>query len=264
MKELGLVEDVGTIKSTAQQILSSSSSLQTLFEVKRGRAQFGEFQLEELLHDVLPPERVAIRKRLPGLGIPDASLSTSDGILCIDAKFPLENYRRMVEATDEEVRARCAKAFASDVRAHVDKIATDYVKPEEGGAPFALGFIPSEAVFQYLAESEGGLIREAASRGVSLTSPSTLLTTMNLLGTFLRAGEIAEKAEEIERGLRMLERGFQEFQGDYSLMKTHLTNAYGRMADADRSYGSLSRAFRRIARLEDEVPEDGLKRQKYP
>lgn len=264
MKELGLVEDVGSIKATAQQILSSSTNLQTLFEVKRGRAQFGEFQLEELLRDIFPPGRVAIRKRLPGFGIPDASLSTADGILCIDAKSPLENYRRVVEAADEEARARHAKAFAADVRAHVDKIATDYVKPEEGGAPFAMGFIPSEAVFQYLAESEGGLLSEAASRGVILASPSTLVTTMNLLGTFLRAREIAEKAEDIERGLRMLERGFEEFEGDYSLLRTHLTNAYGRMADADRSYGSLSRAFRRIARLEDEVAEDGLKRQKYP
>ncbi len=264
IKELGLIEDMGSIKSTAQQILDSASSLQTLFQVKRGRAQFAEFHLEELLRDVFPSGRLGIRKRLPGIGIPDASLDTPEGIVCIDAKFPLDNYRRMVEAQDERQRRQHAKRFAADVRRHVDKIADDYVKPEEGGVPFALGFIPAEAVYHYLAESEGGLLRDAASRGVTVVSPSTLVASLNLLGASLRAQEIAEKAKDIEDRLRRLERGFEEFEGDWKTLRTHLNNAYGRMVDADKSYGNLRRAFRRVVRLEDEATVGAPpKRQKY-
>ncbi|MFQ5837472.1 MAG: DNA recombination protein RmuC [Thermoplasmata archaeon] len=256
VKELGLDKDLGAIKTTAQQILSSSKSLQTLFEVKRGRAQFAEFQLEELLKDIFPPGKVGIRQKLPGFGTPDAHLETSEGILCIDAKFPLDNYRRMLETEDEAERRRRAKEFARDVQRHVDKIAGDYVKPEEGGAPFALGFIPAEAVYQYLTEAEGDLMRDAAARGVNLVSPSTLVTSINILALAVRAQEIAERAEDIEESLQRMERRFQGFDGHWETMKTHLSNAYRRMVDADKSYGRLRQSYRRIARLEEPEEDD--------
>ncbi len=262
MRELGLVEDVGSIKTTAQQILNSSTSLQTLFEVKRGRAQFAEFHLEEMLREIFPPGRLHIRKKLPGFGIPDASLRTSDGIVCIDAKFPLDNYREMIETHDESEKLRRAKLFATDVRRHADKIAHDYVRPEEGGTPFALGFIPAESVYQYLAEAEPELMREAASRGVSLVSPSTLVTTMNLLSTSLRAQDIAEKAEDIEERLGRLQRGFEEFESNWKILRTHLDNAQSRMADTDRSYEKLRRSFLKVARLEEEVSETATPKSK--
>jgi DNA recombination protein RmuC len=255
IQDLGLHEDIGAIKNTAKQILDSSQNLQTLFEVKRGRAQFAEFQLEEILRDLFPPGKVHIQKRVEGFGTPDAHIVTSDGILCIDAKFPLDNYRRMVDTQDPDERKRHAKAFASDVRGHVDKIARDYVRPERGGLPFALGFIPSEAIYQYLTEAEGDLLREAASRGVNLVSPSTIVATLNLLAITMRAQEIAEKAEEIQEGLQRLERGFKSFEGHWGKMKTHLSNAYRKMADADKSYTKLLLTYRRVARLEEEESE---------
>ncbi len=252
VRDLGLDKDLGAIKATAQQILSSSSSLQTLFEVKRGRAQFAEFQLEELLKDIFPPDKVGIRKQIRGFGTPDAHIMTSQGTLCIDAKFPLENYRRMLDAGEEKERKRCAKEFSQDVGRHVAKIADDYVKPEEGGAPFAIAFIPAEAVYQYLTEAEGELLRDAAARGVNLVSPSTLVATLNVLAMAVRAEEIAERAEDIENRLRKLNRRFETFDGHWSTLKGHLSNAYSKMSDADNSYENLWRSYRRISRLEEE------------
>ena len=145
-KELGIDEDIGVIKTRADDILHTSQGLQSLFEVTRGRAEYGEFQLEQILKDILPSRYVHIRERLP-IGIPDAHVSTPQGILCIDSKFPLDNYRKMLDATDEEQRTKLSDVFCADVQGHVDAIRAKYVKPEEGTVPFAFGFIPSEAVF---------------------------------------------------------------------------------------------------------------------
>lgn len=265
LRELGLLEDLGALRATALQIQESTHSLQTLLQVQRGRAQLAEFQLEELLRDILPQGRFHIRTRVTGFGIPDAHIDTPDGLLCIDAKFPLDNYRRMVEVGDEQARRAFVRSFRQDVSRHVDKIASTYVKPESGGLPFALGFIPSEAVYQYLTEVEGDLLREAASKGVNLVSPSTIVPALNLLATSLRAGEIGARAQEIEENLGKLESLFESFDSQWGKLKDHLTFAYSRMQESDRAYDNLWEGFRRIARLEGDpsgLPlEDGVKKR---
>ena len=250
-RELGIDEDIGVIKTRADDILHTSQGLQSLFRVTRGRGEYGEFQLEQILRDILPSQYVHIRERLP-IGVPDAHIDIPQGTLCIDSKFPLENYRKMLEATDEEQRATLSATFRSNVKAHIDTIKERYVKPEEGTTPFAFGFIPSEAVYQYLTECEMGLLAEAAKDGVLLVSPATTALNLNLLSVGLEALEISERAEQIQRNLGRLSKALSEAEESWTTLHTHITNAYNKAGQVNDRYNRLKAVFERITQQEEE------------
>jgi len=249
-KELGIDEDIGAIKIRADDILRTSQGLQSLFEVTRGRAEYGEFQLEHILKDILPPGYVHMREKLP-IGVPDAYIETPQGKLCIDSKFPLDNYRKMIEVKDEGERARLSDAFRSNVKDHINVIKGRYVKPEEGTMPFAFGFIPSEAVYQYLTECEMGLIAESAKDGVLLVSPATIALNLNLLSVGLQALEISEKSEQIQRNLGRLSKALSEVEDYWTTLLTHITNTYNKALQVNDRYSRLKAVFERITEQEE-------------
>jgi DNA recombination protein RmuC len=252
-KELGIDQDIGAIKQRAGDIQNATQSLQTLFKVTRGRGEYGEFQLEQILRDLLPKQYVHIRERIPKTGkIPDAHIVTPQGIVCIDSKFPLDNYRRLIETTDETQRASFATSFCNDVRTHINKIKTDYVKPEEGTTPFAFGFIPSEAVYQYLTECQPSLVADAAKDGVLLVSPATLAINLNLLTVGLKATEISEKAKQIQNNLARLSKSLNEVQDAWNTLYSHIKNAYNKASDVNDKHNRLKTTFEQITEQEEQ------------
>lgn len=252
LKQLGFDRDIGEIKTHATDILTTSQRLQRMFEVKRGRGEFGEFQLEEMLRDVLPKDKIGIRKNIHGVGIPDAHISSTEGTICIDSKFPLENYRRFVESEEKEEKKKCQKSFRSDVEEHVATIKEKYIKPDKGTASFAYGFIPSEAVYQYLTEVEPSLIRNAATEGVILVSPSTLVVNLNLINLSFRATALSEKAEKIRMNLARLENFLESLGRQWSILKGHIERASSKTMDVDREYITLSKEYQRITEVKEE------------
>ena len=252
-KELGIDQDVGAIKERANDIQQATQSLQNLFRVTRGRGEYGEFQLEQILKDILPSRYVHIRKRIDKIGkIPDAHIVAPQGIICIDSKFPLDNYRKMVEATDETSRENFSSNFCNDVEIHLNKIKTDYVKPEEGTLPFAFGFIPSEAVYQYLTECEMSLVAKAAAEGVLVVSPATLAINLNLLSVGLKATEISERAEQIQKNLGKMSKSLEEVEDAWSTLYTHIKNAYNQAGEVNDKHGRLKVTFEQITEAEEE------------
>lgn len=102
LKELGIQEDLGKLSEASSDLKAITSDLKTMFQVKHSRAKFGELQLESLLKDIFPTNRIMFQKNI-GIGIPDACVLVEDGkYLCIDSKFPLENFRRYAEAENED------------------------------------------------------------------------------------------------------------------------------------------------------------------
>ena len=253
-KELGIDQDIGAIKERATDIQNATQSLENLFKVTRGRGEYGEFQLEQILKDILPAQYLHIRERIPKTGkIPDAHINTPQGTLCIDSKFPLENYRKMLETPDETLKEKFSVNFRKDVEGHIEKIKTDYVKPEEGTTPFALGFIPSEAVYQYLTECEMTLVTEAATQGVLLVSPATLATNLNLLSAGLKATEISERAEQIQKNLRKLSTSLGEVENAWNTLYTHIRNAYNKASDVNEKHSRLKVTFEQITETEEQA-----------
>lgn len=253
-KELKIDQDIGEIKQKAEDIRNAAQSLQDLFKVARGRGTYGEFQLEQILKDLLPSQYVHIRERIPQTGkIPDAFIRTPQGILCIDSKFPLENYQKMIKTADQLQKEKYRVAFRNDVQKHIEKIKTDYVRPEEGTTPFAFGFIPSEAIYQYLTECEMELVVNAAREGVLLVSPATLAINLNLLHIGLKAVEISEKAEQIQKNLKRLEKPLNELETEWLSLYTHIGNAYKKAGVVNEKYENLKLTIKKVTETtEDE------------
>ena len=253
-KELGIDQDIGAIKERANDIQNATQSLENLFKVTRGRGEYGEFQLEQILKDILPTQYLHIRKRIPKIGkIPDAHIVTPQGILCIDSKFPLDNYRKMLETTDETQKTKFSTNFRNDVEGHIEKIKTDYVKPEEGTTPFAFGFIPSEAVYQYLTECEPSLVAEASKERVLLVSPATLAINLNLLSVGLKATEISEKAEQIQKNLGKLSTSLKEVENSWNTLYGHIRNAYNKAGEVNTKHNRLKVTFEQITETEEQA-----------
>lgn len=253
-KELGVDKDIGSIKEKAADIQTAAQDLQTLFKVTRGRGEYGEFQLEQILKDLLPTQYVHIRERIAQTGkIPDAHIITPKGIVCIDSKFPLDNYREMLGASDDLQKQTLETSFCKNVETHINKIKTDYVKPEEGTTPFAFGFIPSEAVYQYLTECHPTLVADAAKDGVLLVSPATLAINLNLLTMGLKATEIAENAQQIQNNLTKLSKSLDEVQEAWNTLYSHITKTYNKASEVNDKQNRLKTNFERITEKKEET-----------
>ncbi len=251
-KELGIDQDIGAIKDRATDIQNATQSLENLFKVSRGRGEYGEFQLEQILQDILPTQYVHIRKHVAPIGkIPDAHIVTPQGIICIDSKFPLDNYRKMLETAEATQKETFSTTFRNDVETHMTKIQTDYVRPEEGTTPFAFGFIPSEAVYQYLTECEMSLVADAAANGVLIVSPATLAINLNLLSVGLKATEISERAEQIQKNLGKLSKSLGDVEDAWSTLYTHIKNAYNKAGEVNDKHSRLRVTFEQVTEMEE-------------
>jgi len=246
--ELKLDEKLGKISEIANNIAESHMRLENLLRVPTARGTFGELGLETILRDQLPPDMYGIREEVFEGKRPDAYIKSTVGIICIDSKFPLENFRKMVEAKDEATEKEFKKKFREDVRRHLNKIAADYVRPEFGTAGFAFAYIPSEGVHYYLLTEELDMMREFATRGVIITSPLTLAQRIELIKAGVEAKKLSEEAARIRKDLVVLNRIFGEIDRDWQTFYGHLRNAFNKARDIDDKYSRLKDEFERITK----------------
>jgi DNA recombination protein RmuC len=250
---LGLDEKIGMLTAHAQDIRNSHRSIEQMLRVPRERADLGEISLETMLSDQLPPNMFGIRKVVLDGRIPDAHIKSTVGLICIDSKFPLDNYRRMLETEDSKEKERLKNDFRKDIQNHLGKIAEDYVCPEEGSAEFAFAYIPSEAVYYFLVNEEFELLRDYTKRGVQVVSPLTLCHKIELIKAGVHAKKLSEEAEEVRRDLNAICQRFGEVDELWRVFyNTHLRNAGERAEELDRAYRKLRDEFDRISRMSGE------------
>jgi DNA recombination protein RmuC len=249
--ELGLGEKIGSIETQARDIKDSYRSFEQMLRVPKERASFGELALETILADQLPPDMFGIRETVFDGKRPDANIKSTEGLVCIDSKFSLDNYGRMLVTEDPAEKQRLKKDFIADVRRCLDKIALDYVCPDKGSAEFAFAYIPSESVYYYLLTEAYDLLLEYGRGGVQVVSPLTLSAKIELIRAGVQAKKLSEQAEDVKNDLLKISRGFAEIDDKWRLLyETHLKNAVDRAADLDRSYKKLRDEFDRISKLQ--------------
>jgi DNA recombination protein RmuC len=249
--ELGLGEKIGGIEAQARDIKDSYRSFEQMLRVPKERASFGELALETILADQLPPDMYGIRETVFDGKRPDANIKSTEGLVCIDSKFSLDNYGRMLVVEDPAEKQRLKKDFIADVRRCLDKVALDYVCPDKGSAEFAFAYIPSESVYYYLLTEAYDLLLEYGRGGVQVVSPLTLSAKIELIRAGVQAKKLSEQAEDVKNDLLRISRGFEEVDVKWRLLyETHLKNAADRAADLDRSYKKLRDEFDRISKLQ--------------
>ena len=192
--ELGLDQKIGTIESHANDIRQSYRSFEQMLRVPKERASFGELALETILADQLPPDMYGIREAVFDGKKPDAHIKSTEGIVCIDSKFSLDNYAGMLATEDPAEKQRFKKDFIADVRRCLDKIAADYICPDKGSAEFAFAYIPSESVYYFLLNEAYELLRHYGRAGVQVVSPLTLSAKIELIRAGIQAKEAIGKS----------------------------------------------------------------------
>ena len=249
-KGLRLDVTLGELATYAKDIRNDYKTLETMLRVPKERGALGEIALETILSDQLPPDMFGIRRKTLDGKIPDAYIRSTVGIICIDSKFPLDNYRRMMEATTPEEKKKLRNQFIMDVQGHLSKIAEDYVCPEKGSAEFAFAFIPSEGVYWFLVTEALDLLRDYTKRGVQVVSPLTLSHKIELIKAGVHAKKLSEEAKRVRDEILKLSRRFEEIDERWrTFYDTHLKNLTSKAEEIDSAYKQLRKEFDKIAHL---------------
>jgi DNA recombination protein RmuC len=216
-----VTEKLAKLDETNKQVVNFSSQLQNLQDILKNpkqRGVLGEYFLEETLKNVLPPGSYEMQYKLGKADktgkdlIVDAVVFVKDKIIPIDAKFSLENYERILNATDKESREKMEQQFKQDLKNRIDETAK-YVLPDRGTMEFAFMFIPSEAIYYDLLVNKVGAVKvntrdliEYAFRDkkVIIVSPTSFLAYLQTVLQGLKAMQIEEKAKEIKINIEKL------------------------------------------------------------
>lgn len=241
-----LEREAAEVRRSADEIHRSYRTIQQMLRSPVERGSFAEISLELLLADGLPSAFYGVRERIASGKIPDAHIRTPDGMVCIDSKFPLDNFARWAEAP-EDMRAPHMKALLRDTERHLKKVAEDYVRPDQGTAPFALMFVASESVYYALATHGHDLLRKYVGLGVQVLSPLLMAHKLEVLRLGLRAMRLNEDARSVLASLQGLAIRFRAVDEAWQVFHaTHLRNLTAKAAEIDDAYRRLGLEFRRV------------------
>lgn len=221
------------------------ASLQEILRAPKLRGGFGEFFLADLLAQILPPDHFELQFTFKSGEKVDAAIKIGGGYVPVDAKFPLENFKRIVDASGEEEKNRARRQFVNDVKRHVDAIAAKYIVPDEGTYDFALMYIPAENVYYETIIKDDALGGEKAishyalSKRVVPVSPNSFYAYLQAICLGLRGMKVEESAREILQLLARLEGEFTKFRDEFGLLGRHLGHAQSSYQSADKRLEQL-------------------------
>lgn len=243
-------QQLGGLQEAGRELRTTASTLELVLSGARTRGALGEIALERLLADTLPKENYELPYRFRTGAIVDAAVKLGEKILSIDSKFPLDSYRRLVEAEGAEAQEKARKEFARTVRKHVDDIASKYILPSESTLDVAFLFLASEGVYYELLlteDNKGSLAAYCREQRVVPVSPNTLYAYLAVILMGLRGLQVEENARMILSGLRGLQIELQAFMDLYSKLGTHLKNATQSYSDATSRLERVERSLTSLA-----------------
>jgi DNA recombination protein RmuC len=257
---VNVMQRLATIDEAQKKIDSltgSVISLQELLGDKKSRGAFGEVQLEALVRNVMPPGAFEMQYTLSNGTRADCVLKLPEptGLVAVDSKFPLENYHRMFEAgVNEAERSLAQKAFRSDIKRHVDAIASKYIITNET-SDGAVMFVPAEAVFAEIHAYHAEVVEYANARRVWIVSPTTLMAVLNTARAVLKDVETRKQIHVIKESLSRLALEFGRFDERMKKLADHIRQANEDVEKIQVTGGKITQQFQRIEAAEiDEKP----------
>jgi DNA recombination protein RmuC len=254
MSRLAVIDEA---QKKIEGLASNVVSLQEILGDKRSRGAFGEVQLEALVRNSLPPDAYAFQYTLRSGARADCVLILPEptGTVCVDSKFPLENYSRMFDDSLPPAERDAAKRqFKTDVKKHVDDIAAKYIVEGET-SDGAVMFLPAEAVFAEIHAYHPDLVEHAQKKRVWLTSPTTLMAVLNTARAVIRDSETRRMAHVIKDELGKLAKDFARFDERMKKLASHIEQANKDVSEVRISSDKISRRFQQIERVELEHPD---------
>ncbi|MEK7610813.1 MAG: DNA recombination protein RmuC [Patescibacteria group bacterium] len=235
---------LGGLSEATKRILDVGKDISGLQEILRSpklRGGLGELFLGDLLGQIFPPAHFSLQHRFKSGETVDAVIKLGKNLVPVDAKFPLENFKRLVgETPTEEERTVNKKKFIADVKKHIDAIADKYILPDEGTFDFALMYIPAENVYYEIIikdeaiDTDKGLLNYAFTKRVIPVSPNSFYAYLQTILLGLKGIHIEARAQEILQSLGRLSGDFHRFQDEFEIVGKHLNNTKTKYEEADK------------------------------
>ena len=238
-------------------VAAELKTLQNVLQNPKQRGVLGEYYLEQILKNTLPPGAFELQFKLDG-DIVDAVVKLDDRFLPIDSKFSLENYNRILEATDIEKPA-LERAFKEDLKRRIDET-SKYIKTNKGTLDQALMFIPSEAIYYDLLANKVGLTGvsgrnlmqyAAVDKKVTIVGPSTLSAMLQVVVQGLRSIEIQKDTDKIRKNIEQLSKHLLAHNGYMQRLGNSLGTTVGHF---NMTYKELGKIDRDVVKIADTEP----------
>ncbi len=250
-----ITQEVTSMKEIGRQTQGFAEQLQSLQDILKNpkqRGVLGEYYLETVLKNVLPPGMYQMQYAFENGEIVDAAVFVDGKIVPVDSKFSLDNYNRLVHASDAE-RPAFEKAFVNDLKLRIQETAK-YIRPEEGTMDFAFMFIPSEGIYYDLltnqvgaGEDENLIQRAAGKHKVIIVSPTSFLAYLQTVMQGLKALQIERKAVEIQQRVGELGKHVGAWQEFYRKLGVSLGTSVNHYNAGYKELGKIDKDVYRIA-----------------
>lgn len=257
-------EKLGYLQEATKNMLDIGkdiSALQNILQAPKLRGGMGELFLGELLEQILPQDHFALQYQFQTGSMVDAVIFLGQGMIPVDSKFPLENFRRIFEAPEESAKKAARKSFQGDVKKHIDAIASKYIVPTEGTFDFALMYIPAENVYyeviikdEFQTES---ISAYALSKKVIPVSPNSFYAYLQAIVRGLKGMRIERSAKMILESLGQLETDLEKCWQDMEKVGGHLGNAVSAHQKALAKFSKLKDKISLIEEIPKKSLEDG-------
>lgn len=270
-----VTERLTRLDETNKQVISFADQLQSLENILKNPKQrgiLGEYYLETVLKNVLPPGSYQMQYPFPDGTIVDAVVFVKDKIIPIDSKFSLENYNKMVEERDPTEKRKLETLFVNDLKNRIQETAK-YVQPTEGTTDFAFMFIPHEAIYYDLItnkigalkddeENESLIQRASGKYKVIITSPTSFLAYLQTVLQGLKALQIEESAKEIIKKVEDLGRHLKSFDEYHTKLGTSLSTVVNHYNASGKELKKIDKDVLRIAGTSPELSQIAIDKPK--
>lgn len=227
-KNIGEMSEIGRSMKDLQEFLTSPKL----------RGNIGEQILKELLSQYLPKNSFHLQYVFKDGSIVDAVIITEAGIVPIDSKFPMENFRKMNNAESETEKKSFEKLFITDVKKHIDAISKKYIVTAEGTMDYALMYVSSEAIY-YEIVNNSDLFDYAAEKRILPVSPMTFYAYLRAILLGFEGQKISKQANEILNGIRSIQKEYEKVGEAVDVLGKHITNSYNMMTNVSTGFNKL-------------------------
>lgn len=248
-----LMTGVGERLGQMTQIGNQLQEFQAFLRSPKLRGNLGEQGLKNLLSQILPKELYKEQYHFKNGEIVDFIIQIDSGIIPIDAKFPLENFNKLISTSDEKEKVEYYRAFRNDFKKHVQKISQKYILQDEGTTDFAFMYIPSESIFFEILNNENlkELYHLATRCKIILASPSTFFYYLRTIMLGLEGRRVEELSRQILATLRIIQQESSKMGSNLSILNKHVNNAKNTMDTVNNDYMRLSSKIDNVRSLEN-------------